>query len=136
MFAFVLYAVLVWYFAVRWRRRWESFAAVGAGLVGLIVVGYFHLRLNEWSDGQIYLPVMQVLLYPYTLLVAGVGLYIACLPTAVGPMQCVSCRYDLRGLERGTEHCPECGTVYGRGPRPRAAPVGSAVRGRHRRGRA
>jgi hypothetical protein len=110
MFAFVIYAVAVWYAAARWRRRWPSFAWVGLGLAGLLMVAYIHYRLNVWSDGKIYLPVLRSLLYPYTIMVVMVGVYIACLPRSKpGEHRCSCCRYDLAGLTLPAP-CPECGT--------------------------
>lgn len=110
MFAFVIYAVAVWYAAARWRRRWESFAWIGAGFAGLVLVAYFHWRLNIWTHGNIYLPVLRVLLYPYTALVVVIGLFIALLPRRVIPWaHCPGCLYDLRGLDAPVESCPECG---------------------------
>ncbi len=110
MFAFVIYAIAVWYAAARWRRQWLSLAWVTAGFLGLVLVGYFHSRLNVWSNGQIYLPVLRVLLYPYTLMVVAVGLYIAALPRRnIRWEHCPLCEYDLRGLDQPIETCPECG---------------------------
>ena len=110
MFAFVLYAVLVWYAAARWRRQWGSYLAIAAGLAGLVLVAYLHYRLSVWTHGRIYLPILRVLLYPYTLLVVAVGLFIAALPRR--PLawdHCPGCLYDLRGLDAPVEVCPECG---------------------------
>lgn len=110
MLAFVVYAFAVWYAAARWRRRWPAFAWIAAGLVGLLLVAYLHYWLNIWTNGRIYLPVLRALLYPYMVLVATVGVYIACLPRArPGECPCISCRYDLAGLKLPTA-CPECGT--------------------------
>jgi hypothetical protein len=110
VFAFVIYAVAVWYAAARWRRRWESFAWITAGFAGLVLVAYFHWRLNIWTHGNIYLPVLRVLLFPYTALVVGIGLFIALLPRRIIPWaHCPGCLYDLRGLDAPVESCPECG---------------------------
>jgi hypothetical protein len=110
VFAFVAYACAVWYAAARWRRRWAAVAWVLAGLLGCMLVAYFHWRLNVWTHGEIYLPVLRVLLYPYTVMVVAVGLFIACLPRrAIGWEHCPGCEYDLRGLDEPIETCPECG---------------------------
>jgi len=113
VFAFVIYAVAVWFAAARWRRRWASFASVGAGGLGLVLVAWFHWQLNIWTGGRIYIQVLQVLLYPYTVMVVVMGLYIACLPRAVPLVkhQCPECAYDLHGLEEVDLRCPECGTA-------------------------
>lgn len=115
MFAFAIYAVAVWFAAARWRRTWLSFAAVLAGGLGLVAVAYLHYRLNIWTHGRIYLRVLQVMLYPYTAMVVGMGLYIACLPRAAGEraaVHCPACHYDLAGLEPEGLVCPECGMLY------------------------
>jgi hypothetical protein len=112
MLAFVVYAAAVWYAAARWRRQWESFAWVGIGLAGLLLVAYLHYLLSLWTDGRIFLPILRSLLYPYTVVVVIVGLYIACLPSRPPIVECPSCAYDLRGLEEEVNMCPECGTPF------------------------
>ncbi len=111
MFAFVVYAVGIWYAAARWRRRWQSFAWVTAGFFGCVFVAWLHTRLNIYTHGKIYLPILRSLLYPYTGLVVVVGLYIACLPRGNRFHGCCPwCKYDLTGLPRPAK-CPECGRV-------------------------
>lgn len=115
MILFVVYAVLVWYGALRFRRRWEGYGSVVAGIVGCVAVALFHIQLNQWTQGRIFLPVLQSLLYPYAAMVAMVGFFIASLPRSAaerGVRPCRHCGYDLDGLE--DEHgltCPECGRV-------------------------
>lgn len=104
---FSIYAVVVWFAAARYRRRWGSVAAVGAGVAGLVLVAMFHIQLARWTNGRIFLPALQLMLYPYTALVALVGAYLSCLPRIIPPTACASCEYDLRGLQR--RECPECG---------------------------
>ena len=107
---FTGYAVLVWIAAARYRRRWAGFGWVGAGVVGLVIVALLHIQLNVWTHGQIYLPVLQSILYPYTVVVGVMGLYLACLPRRVPEAHCVICLYDLRGLAHEAQLCPECAT--------------------------
>jgi hypothetical protein len=111
LFAFVVYALAVWFLAAKWRRTFRGFAAVGCGLAGLILVAWFHLKLNDWTHGQIYVQVLQVLLYPYAGMVTAVGAYIAVLPRSVPACCCRACGYDLTGLAGEVELCPECGTT-------------------------
>lgn len=112
MFALIAYAVLVWYGALRWRRNWRGVAAVVLGVLGVVVTGYLHYMLNEWTHGRVYLRVLQVLLYPYGVLVAAVGFFIAALPRVYSGAQCRTCGYDLRGLETNDRVCPECATKH------------------------
>ena len=138
MFFFAAYAVIVWYAAARWRRRWESFAWVAAGIAGLLLVAYLHYCLNIWTSGRIFLRVLQIMLYPYIALVGVVGFYIACLPRRVVALRCFHCDYDLTGLEVEEPTCPECGVIHrlearpspspGARPSPRAAPLRAGPR--------
>ena len=112
MFAFIAYAALVWFAAVRWRRTWLGWSAVAAGILGIVLVGYLHWQINEWTQGRIFLRVLQVLLYPYGLLVASVGFFICALPVRYAGASCRSCGYDLRGLETDERTCPECGVGH------------------------
>lgn len=110
MFAFVLYAIAVWWFAAVYRRRWPAFLAVGLGLIGLLLVNYLHTRLYVWTEGAILLPVLRHLMYPYTALVVGAGLYAACLPRRMPDGTCAACGYNLQGLPHTrVPVCPECG---------------------------
>lgn len=106
LFAFVLYALAVWYLAACFRRRVGGFLWVGAGLLGVALTGYFHYWLNIVTKGVIALPVLQSLLWPYALLVGGVGLYIALLPRRARP--CVACGFDLDTLAFRSATCPNC----------------------------
>lgn len=104
---FSVYAVIVWYAAARYRRTWIALAAVAAGVAGLILVALFHIQLARWSHGRIFLPTLQLMLYPYILLVAAIGLYLSLLPRIIPVTACRTCEYDLRGLAAVV--CPECG---------------------------
>ena len=110
----VIYAALTWYFAMRWRREWPSFLAVGlSGLLlalAIRMIGAWREHIPDEALGGL------VLLYPYSALVVGVGLYICCMPRRVTETQCRRCRYDLAGLDPINLRCPECGTLWkGRG---------------------
>ena len=98
MVFFPVYAVLVWYFALKWRRRWPSLAAVVLGLAGIVVIWMFHSWLNAQTDGRINVWCLRMLLAPYGALVTFVGLYLAVLPRSPIPDHCRLCEYDLRGL--------------------------------------
>ncbi len=109
---FVVYAVLVWYLAARWRRQWRGLLAAIGGVAGVAFVAFLHWRLSEWTDRGIYLEVLQVLLYPYGIVVGAVALFIAALPRSPRSAHCAHCGYDLHGLTAyGPQGliCPECG---------------------------
>jgi hypothetical protein len=109
---FVGYALIVWFVAARHRRRFAGFVAVALGLAGLLGLNFLHGRLNDWTNGTIYLPVLRSIMYPYTALVVMVGGFIVCLPRE-SITGCRRCGYSLHGLDRRFEGvvCPECGTV-------------------------
>ena len=109
MFVFVIYAVAVWYFAIRYRRTWRGFAAVALGIAGLVAVSYLHIQISRWTGGRIYVEALQVLVYPYTAMVGLVGFYGAILPRRTNPRACIGCGYDRAGLHAASPSCPECG---------------------------
>lgn len=108
MFFFVAYAVVVWWLAARWRRRWRGFIAVAAGVAGLVGVAYLHYQLSAWTNHKIYLQVLQILLYPYTVMVGALGVFLASLPRGAAKGACAGCGYDLSGLPADARVCPEC----------------------------
>jgi hypothetical protein len=105
---FVGYALAVWVLAARWRRSAPAFLVVAVGVAGLMLLNWLHYKLNDWTEGDIYLPVLQSIMYPYTGLVAAVGLFIAFIPSRES-YECHECGYDLRGRVEGNTICPECG---------------------------
>ena len=112
MMLFMFYAVAVWYGAVRWRRSWLGFIWVSLGCLGVLALIQFHKLLNLWTSYDIYLPVLQTLLWGYISLVASVGYFIASIPKAIQPWCCRKCRYDLTGVPGFSDVCPECGTAF------------------------
>ncbi|TVQ61619.1 MAG: hypothetical protein EA378_07670 [Phycisphaerales bacterium] len=118
MLFFPAYAFLVWYFAVKHRRRPLGLVAVVLGLVGILGISFLHVKIRDWSNGAIQIESAQFLLYTYAVLVFGMGLFFVALPrgTAVRWREvgaCQGCGYDLRSLEPDTDtRCPECGKHY------------------------
>lgn len=110
MFAFAVYAIAVWFGAYRWRRRVLGFALVVLGLAILGGVAWGHYQLNILSNGRLFLPLLQVLLYPYAALVFAGGVFLACMPPR-RPGACDTCGYDLTGLYLESTRCPECGSA-------------------------
>lgn len=110
----VIYAALTWYFAMRWRREWPSFLAVALSALFLFLaiqmIEAWRERIPPEARGG------MVLVYPYSVLVIGIGLYICVMPRRVSETQCRRCRYELSGLDPVDLKCPECGTLWkGRG---------------------
>lgn len=109
---FVGYAFVVWMLAYRWRREPSGYMAAAGGLGGLLGIAWLHYRLSVWTDGAVYLPMLQTLLYPYTALVSVVGFVLASVVRpfrAGGGRFCAYCRHDLVGLPDTQPVCPECG---------------------------
>lgn len=107
---FTGFAVIVWWLAGSNRRtlRGFVFVALGAAFMAMVIAG--HYALGVWSEGRIYMEVLQPILYGYGIVVIGMGVYIACLPRRVehGP-SCYACGYDVRLLS--SRVCPECGVA-------------------------
>lgn len=109
MILLAVYAVVVWYLAMRWRRRWYGFA-----LVILAALAFYQLApllrtiSPEWQG-------MNILITGETILILVAGLFICLLPRPPSSQaHCRYCWYDLGGLEpSGPEGiiCPECGAA-------------------------
>lgn len=109
---FVVYAALVWWAALAWRRRWLGFGAVVLGVLGV----WFVARFYVWIGGLLGIErtdSFMILLAPFGVIVGVLGLYIACLPVR-RESACRKCGYSLIGLEpeKGLLICPECGTRH------------------------
>ena len=117
--------MLAWYMAMRLRRRWSGAAAVAVSVLLLVALNRLFSGEGGWSlvggPGQ-GANIMLVLLWPYTLLVGGVGAFIVALPRRPpGEYYCQKCHYDFAGLNPAHLICPECGTDWkGRGSDPDA----------------
>jgi hypothetical protein len=111
VFFFPVYAVICWVLACRFRRTWRGVGVVALGVLGLVALGWVHWRLSVITHGRVYLPIMQLLLYPYTALVAMGGVFMVSMPRRPGRGECRACGYRLAGLEAGEAGivCPECG---------------------------
>lgn len=105
---FVGYAMLVWYLAARYRRTTLAFGCALAGTALLLVFAYGHWVVGQ-GNPALFIQGMQILLYPYTVVVGAVALFIASLPRRFPPGACPRCGYDLAGLSHPVANCPECG---------------------------
>lgn len=136
MFAFVVFAVAVWYAAFHWRRRWKSLAVTLAAAAALALVAWLHSLLGVWSNGRIQVVIFQSMLYPYTALVVVVALYMSSFPRHIAaPLRCLKCGYDMHGLEEDPDvRCPECGRQLNppRHPAIRISPAAVATPPRSR----
>ncbi|MEM9167507.1 MAG: NADH-quinone oxidoreductase subunit J [Planctomycetota bacterium] len=116
MFLFVIYALAVWFAAFRWRRQILGLGAVIGGVLLLELFNVVHGRIaSYWHYGDL-LVVFRVVMYPYMVLVAMVGIYLALLPKELNRSEhaCRACFYDLGALvDEMDDHtpCPECGTT-------------------------
>ncbi len=120
----VIYSVLVWALAMRWRRRWPAFAVVTGGLIVLAGMYRVYMAWGEKLSPQ-YKHIL-ILYWPYVVLVGVVGFYIACLPRRAREHECQRCGYDLRGLNPAGLSCPECGADWcgpGSGREPPVEPL-------------
>jgi hypothetical protein len=113
---FVGYAMLVWYMAARYRRTVLAYGCALAGVALLVVLCYAHWLLGEYFP-EMMIQGMQILMYPYTLAVGGVAVFIASLPRRYPLGTCPACGYDLEGLtmraaDAAHPACPECGVAF------------------------
>lgn len=114
MMLLVVYAVFIWWAALKWRRRAFGFLVAPLGMLGVYFVGRFYLWLAtllglERPESFIFL------LMPFGAIVGLIALYIALLPRR-SDGACRKCGYSLGGLEPlatdGLVVCPECGARH------------------------
>lgn len=107
-----VYALIVWYLALRYRRRWQGFLAVILGVLAIrMLAGLFevHDASSHAGGGARGSHQILTLLWAEMGIVAAVGLYVACLPRGRRELDCFGCGYDLTGLDPQGLDCPECG---------------------------
>lgn len=115
---FLGYALIVWWPAVVYRRRWGGWLAVILGTLVLVALIKLHALIGQRTNGQIFVPVFQSILVPYAFLIAGVGAYINILPKTHARGHCGRCGYNLDGLDADLHVCPECGRSFTTSHRP------------------
>ena len=105
MVLFAVYAAIIWYIAMRNRRRWQGFVIVlvGGMLTWFLMKSVGYLGLGEGG--------FSLLMMFETGIIWGVGFFICVLPRALTFPHCDYCKYDFRGLESTDPLfvCPECG---------------------------
>lgn len=103
---FAVYAVVVWFFALRYRRRWPAFVMVPVAALAVFWLNAALTRVGLAAGG------FNLLLLGEAAIVLIGGLFIAFLPRPPAHPHCHYCHYDLRGhddFNTATFVCPECG---------------------------
>ncbi len=124
------YAMIIWFFAVVYRRRWPAFVAIAAGLPPVVIVATACVKFLLGPDPEGRSVLIYTLAAALMGLILAVGFFIALLPRRAPDVPCRACGYDLEGNVSGV--CPECGWVVNtskrrqRRPRLPAAPAPAA----------
>ncbi len=143
-------ALLIWIPAARFRRRFLGAGVVVLGAAVLVAIALAHYQLRLLRPTW-YIQGVQVILYPYTVMVVGVGAFIVAIPRyrrgrcphctepldpgapepvchacrrSLIPRACPVCHYDMQGHEACHDRCPECAFSFiaqTRAPRVRDA---------------
>ena len=112
MFLFALYAFATWWAAWKFRRQWRGVALLILAELGLLLIGWLHYEILVAIKALFYLNILRVLLIPYALLLAAVGVFLFAQRRTWGRGHCAACGYSLAGIvtARPEITCPECGT--------------------------
>ncbi|MBX9736583.1 MAG: hypothetical protein K2X32_06620 [Phycisphaerales bacterium] len=108
-----IYALIVWFFCLRFRRRWIGYAcAVGGALSVLLVI-----PLVAWVLGVIGVKsdpgIFTFLILAESTIVLLIGVFVASLPRRDRVNRCDYCDYDLSGHSAEQPPvCPECGVPF------------------------
>lgn len=106
---FVGYAMLTWFGCAKHRRTTLGWGCVLIGVGGLATISYGH-----WIFGRVFPELMpqglQILMYPYSVVVGAVAVFIASMPRPAPEGACSKCHYNLAGLGYPVSKCPECGS--------------------------
>lgn len=110
---FPAYAVLVWYYCVRFRRQAWGFVALAFGLTLVATLATLQRRVRTAFDFEGFIfSNLDFLLWVEFAAIAGVGLFLLCLPTHTAHVPCRKCGYELEGLDDCNPTCPECGLLF------------------------
>jgi len=130
---FPIYAVFVWWGALRFRRDL-------AGVVWVLILGagvplaliWAHAAVERMVGSDWIRIEFQLILYAYAVALSVVGLFIVAMPKRPAKdidvhRPCTGCGYELASLDRYAEIvCPECGAANQ--PRQKQSPVAEAQR--------
>lgn len=110
---FPLYAFLVWYACLRWRRRVLGVAALAMGIMLIALLAHLDLAIRRWLHMTDTGPLFRFMLYAEGGMVGMVGALLVLLPpTRRAQTPCRRCGYELLGLDDANPTCPECGLAY------------------------
>lgn len=112
MFVFPVYAALVWYACFRWRRQFLGFAALGAGVMGVLLLAMLDVVVTRWLTHQVTKPLFVLLLLAEAGIILPVGAFVVMMPRERVELPCRACGYELLGLEIANPTCPECGLEH------------------------
>ncbi len=118
MILFAVYAVVVWWMAMRHRRTLVGFAIAALCALPMLLAAQYVPALATFGITTGTVPAtpgrglegLQILLWAEAAVVASVSLFIVCLPRPPRGRHCRYCWYDLTGLDAEADLCPECGT--------------------------
>lgn len=115
MLFFPFLAVLIWYFAGKYRRTWRGVLAVFVGMAVFALLEIILIRAGAVGFAGMKPWLVVWLLIFSAVLVITVAIFIFFLPIPPPPyVHCRRCRYNLSGLDSTDLRCPECGLVWKR----------------------
>jgi hypothetical protein len=112
---FPFLAVIIWYFAGKYRRTWRGVLTVFIGMATFALLEIALIRAGALGIGGIQPWLVIWLLIISMGLVGVVSVFIFLMPyPPPAYVHCRKCRYNLSGLDAADLRCPECGTVWAR----------------------
>lgn len=118
-----LYALFIWYFCFRHRRRLIGWVALALGILGMLTISMLERAIRAWSGGEPgYFNSLQFILFGETFIVTIGGIFILLLKRREAEVPCRKCGYELHGLEEKNPRCPECGLDAAAHKVPRVVP--------------
>jgi hypothetical protein len=110
---FPLYAFLVWYACLRWRRQLMGVAALVVGILLILLLAQLDVAIRRALHLADNGPLFRFMLYAEGGMVGMVGALLVLLPPRRNAhTPCRSCGYELLGLDDVNPTCPECGMTF------------------------